>query len=99
VTPELSASELTVLAWRRTALRWVVVAVVAARLFFDVLGLAVVAAALVVIGLAAWVSIRVSRDFARARPDAASSPVPRLAGAVLGTLVVGVVALWWVLAR
>lgn len=99
MTPEVSARELTVLAWRRTALRWAVVAVVAARLFFDVLGVAVVIAALVVIALAAWVSIRVSRDFGQALPDAASSPVPRLAGAVVGTCVVGLSALWWVLVR
>jgi len=99
VTPEASARELTVLAWRRTALRWVLVAVVAARVFFDELGLAAVAAALGVIVLAAWVSFRVTREFSASRPDAPSSPIPRLAGAVVGALVVGVVALWWVLVR
>jgi hypothetical protein len=97
VTPETSARELTVLAWRRTALRWVVVAVVGARLFYDALGGVVVAAALFAILVAAGLSIHVTREFGG--PDAPHSPVPRLAVLVVGTALVGLVALWWVLAR
>ena len=38
ISADASARELTVLAWHRTALRWVVVAVVAARIFTNAIG-------------------------------------------------------------
>src|SRR6187402_924617 len=51
---EDAAREQTVLSWRRTALRWVVVAVVAARFFSEEIGAPLIIFALVVIVGAAW---------------------------------------------
>ena len=94
LTAEVSARELTMLAWRRTALRWVVVAVVAARIFTDTVG--------------RGRGDRRARDdrggralsLAAARaslPDARGTSPVRLGIVAVGTLALGVVALVWVL--
>ena len=95
----VAARNLTTLAWRRTMLRWAVIAVFAARVFSDTLGAAVVVVALVTIAVAAGVSLQLSRQFAENAPDAAYSPVPRLAIIGLGTVLVGVAALAWLALR
>jgi hypothetical protein len=99
VTPDASARELTVLAWRRTSLRWVVVAVVGARVFSEALGWIPVALAAATILVAAALSIHISRELGGKQPDADHSPVPRLAVAVVLAGLVGVVALWWLWVR
>ena len=99
MNPEASARELTVLAWRRTALRWAVVAVVGARLFSEVLGWVAVAVALLVLAVAAALSIHTAREFGGNGPDAVNSPVPRLATACGLAALLGLVALWWLWAR
>ena len=98
MSPETSARELTVLAWRRTSLRWVVVAVVGTRVFFEALGWVSVAVTLVVIAVAAALSVHTAREFAGNGPDAAKSPVLRLAAASGLAALLGVVAFWWLLA-
>ena len=103
-----AARELTMLAWRRTALRWVVVAVVAARVLSDDLGIGVVVVALLAIAAAWLVSLAARREFSHMAPSSDSAtptlpgtvrrPTPRLAIATVGTLLVGLVSLWWVVA-
>ena len=102
-----SARELTLLAWRRTILRWVVVAVAAARIFSDELGAAVVVVALVTMVAAALLNLAATREFSQVKtgsglpapslPGTLRRPTPRLAITASGTLVLGLVALWWVL--
>lgn len=99
MTPEASARQLTVLAWRRTGLRWVVVAVVGARLFAEALGWIPIALAIVTILVVAGLSIHTAREFAGERPDALHNPVPRLALAACLAGLLGLVALWWLWVR
>ncbi|MGC4175705.1 hypothetical protein [Demequina sp.] len=99
MTPETSARELTVLAWRRTSLRWVVVAVVGARLFAEALGWIPVALAAVTILVSGALSIHISRELGGKRPDADHSPVLRLAAACGLAGLLGLVALWWLWVR
>ena len=96
LSAEVSARELTVLAWRRTALRWVAVAVVAARIFTDTIGPAVVVVAFVTIAVAVALSLAAARENP---PDALLKPALRLGVVVVGTLALGVSALVWVLAQ
>ena len=101
-----AARELTVLAWRRTLLRWAVVVVVAARVFTAEFGVVVVASALVVLAVAGLINLAVSREFSNIATDsdvaAPRLPQPlrrpsvRLAALFTGTLVVCVLALAWV---
>ena len=93
ITPEASARELTVLAWRRTTLHWVVVAVVAARLFSQSLGAAIVAVAFATIVVAAALSAVASR---RQLPDARGTSAVRLGLVFVGAVGVGVVSIAWV---
>jgi len=90
---------MTVLAWRRTALRWVVVAVVGARLFVEALGWLPIAIALLTVVAAAALSLHTARELSGNRPDAAHSPVPRLAVACGLAALLGLVALWWLIVR
>lgn len=96
LTAEVSARELTALAWRRTTLRWVVVAVVAARIFTDTIGPVVVIVAFVTIAAAALLSLAAARE---SLPDDRGTPPVRLAIVAAGTLVLGLVALVWVLSQ
>lgn len=102
-----SARELTVLAWRRTILRWVLVAVVSARIFSDELGPAVIIVALATIAGGVLLNFAASRAFSGVRtgsglpspgvPQLLRSPTVRLGLAAGGTLVLGLAALVWVL--
>lgn len=96
LSAELSAREMTTLAWRRTTLRWVVVAVVAARIFSDTVGRVVVVVAFVTIAAAALLSLAAARANL---PDGRGTPPARLAIVVAGTLLLGLVALVWVLSQ
>jgi small-conductance mechanosensitive channel len=96
LTAEASAREMTALAWRRTTLRWVVVAVVAARIFSDAIGRAVVIVAFVTIAAAALLSLAAARE---SRPDDRGTPPVRLGLVAAGTLVLALVALVWVLSQ
>ncbi len=96
LTPLAAAREQTLLAWRRTSMRWVVVAVIAARIFTDTIGAAVIAVAFVTIAVAAAVNFAAARD---SLPDAVRGPALRLGTAVVGTVALGVASLVWVLAQ
>lgn len=96
MSPETSARELTILAWHRTALRWVAVAVVAARIFTDTVGPAVVVVAFVTIAAGVALSLAAAREDP---PDALRKPALRLGVVVVGTLGLGVAALVWVLVQ
>lgn len=103
------ARELTVLAWRRTLLRGVVIAVVAARVFTDEVGLVLIVVAAVVIAGAAVLNLAASRAYsdistgsgvpAPKVPSQLRRPTLRMGIATAAPLVLGCVALWWVLAR
>lgn len=98
--------EMTVLAWRRTILRGVVIAVVAARLFSAQFGAVVVVIALVVVAAGVWLIFAASRQFSDVRSDsgrpsasvahALHHPTVRLAVTVSGALVLALASLWWV---
>ena len=102
-----TARELTILAWRRTILRLVLVAVVAARLFTEQFGALVIAVALVTIVSAAVLNLAATREFSQVSsgsglpaptlPGTLRRPTPRLAITAAGTLLLGLVSLWWVL--
>ena len=96
LTPEVSARELTTLAWRRTTLRWVVVAVVAARIFTDTVGRVVVVVALATIAAAVLLSLSAARA---SLPDDRGTPPVRLGVVALGTLALAILALVWVLSQ
>lgn len=96
LSPQAAAHELTVMAWRRTVLRWVVVAVVAARIFTDTIGAAVVVVAFAAVGTAIAFGVAASRN---SLPDALRKPAVRLGILVSATLLLGAVALVWVLSR
>jgi hypothetical protein len=109
LAPEDAAREQTVLAWRRTALRWVIVAVVAARFFSEEIGAPLIIFALVVIVGAAWLNLVVSREYSHMRsgagfpapdmPDALRTPQVRLGILAGATLVLCLGALAWVVTR
>lgn len=104
-----SARELTVLAWRRTLLRAVLIMVIAARLFTDEVGPVLLGVTGVVIGGAALLNLSASRHYSTIRtgsglpaPDVPSvlrRPTLRMAITTAGTLVFGCVALLWVATR
>ena len=96
ISADASARELTVLAWHRTALRWVVVAVVAARIFTNAIGPAVIIVAFVTIAMAVALGRAAAREDS---PDAVRTPALRLGVVVVGTLVLGLVALLWVVSQ
>jgi len=96
LTPEAAARHLTVLAWRRTALRWVVIAVVAARIFTDAIGPVVIVVAFVAIALAVALNIAVERE---SLPDVLRTAAVRLGIVAVGTLALGIACLFWVLAQ
>jgi hypothetical protein len=77
-------------------MRWVVVAVIAARIFTDTIGAAVLVVAFVTIAVAAAVNFAAARDNL---PDAVHGPVLRLGSTVVGTVALGVASLVWVLAQ
>jgi len=101
------ARELTVLAWRRTLLRWAVIAIVGARVFADQFGTPVVAVALAVVAVAVGLNFVASREFSKVRsgsgvpaprlPDAVRKVRVRLAVLAVGTAAVALLALVWVL--
>jgi hypothetical protein len=100
-----AAREQAVLAWRRTALRWVVVAVVAARFFTEEIGWPLVAFTLVVILAAVALNFVVSREYSAVStgsgvpspgmPDALRKPAVRLGILAVATGALCVVALAW----
>lgn len=107
--PEDAAREQTVLAWRRTALRWVLVAVVAARFFSEEVGAPLVIFALVTIVAAAALNFVVSREYSKVRtgsripspgmPDALRTPAVRLGILAVATAALCLAALLWVVSR
>lgn len=109
LSPEDAAREQTVLAWRRTLLRWVVIAVVAARILSEEFGEVVIAVAFVTIVGAALLNLAASREYSSVRmgtglpsprvPDALRTPEVRLGILAVATLVLCLAALAWVVAR
>ena len=94
LTAEASARELTMLAWRRTALRWVVVAVVAARIVTGAVGPVVVIVALAAIAAAVVLILAATRVNL---PDARGTSPVRLGIVAFGTLALAALSLVWVL--
>ena len=104
-----SARELTVLAWRRTLLRGVVIAVIAVRVFTDEVGPVLIGVTIAVIAGAALLNLAASRAYSDIRsgsglpapdlPSVLRRPTLRMGIATVATLVLGCVALVWVLAR
>jgi hypothetical protein len=100
------ARELTVLAWRRTILRGVIIAVVAARVFSHEFGAVVIVIALATVGVGIWLNFAASREFSDVRsgsglpspwiPDALRRPTARLGITAGGCLILGLASLWWV---
>ena len=98
--------EMTVLAWRRTILRGVIIAVIGARLFSAQFGAVVVVIALVVVGVGLLLNFAASREFSDVSsgsglpspwiPDALRRPTARLGITACGCLVLGLASLWWV---
>ena len=109
LSPLDAAREMTVLAWRRTLLRGVLVVVVATRIFTDELGPIVIVVALVTIAVAAVLNLALSREYSQVRtgsglpaprvPGVLRRPTLRLGLPVVVTVLLGCVALWWVWLR
>lgn len=100
-----AAAQLTLLSWRRTALRWIVMAVLGARLFSELFGTAavVVGCVAVVLGLAVHLSASATYRSAIA-PDGSvtadgmarlSRATPRLLTLAIASVALGGVTLAW----
>jgi hypothetical protein len=100
-----TANELTVLAWRRTLMRWALVAIVGARIFTETFGVVVVIVAFVTIAGALVLNFAASRQYSTIRtgsglptpwmPSALTRPLFRIGVTTVATLVVGLAALAW----